>query len=55
MKCFFVVVGFVCVRGFDQKTRAPRPLLARLHFSENRLVRNNKKNAENLKEQKKIS
>ncbi|KAL4592073.1 hypothetical protein LXL04_005054 [Taraxacum kok-saghyz] len=24
--------GFVCVRGFDQKTRAPRPLMARLHF-----------------------
>ncbi|KAI3791823.1 hypothetical protein L2E82_05686 [Cichorium intybus] len=24
--------GFVCVRGFDQKSRAPRPLMARLHF-----------------------
>ncbi|CAI9778948.1 unnamed protein product [Fraxinus pennsylvanica] len=24
--------GFVCVRGFDWKTRAPRPLIARLHF-----------------------
>ncbi|KAK6933517.1 Demeter, RRM-fold domain, partial [Dillenia turbinata] len=24
--------GFVCVRGFDTKTRAPRPLVARLHF-----------------------
>ncbi|CAI9778950.1 unnamed protein product [Fraxinus pennsylvanica] len=24
--------GFVCVRGFDRKTRAPRPLIARLHF-----------------------
>ncbi|KAF4388032.1 hypothetical protein F8388_014715, partial [Cannabis sativa] len=24
--------GYVCVRGFDRTTRAPRPLLARLHF-----------------------
>ncbi|EYU35128.1 hypothetical protein MIMGU_mgv1a000089mg [Erythranthe guttata] len=24
--------GFVCVRGFDRKSRAPRPLIARLHF-----------------------
>ncbi|MQL78151.1 hypothetical protein Taro_010575 [Colocasia esculenta] len=24
--------GFVCVRGFDRKTRGPRPLMARLHF-----------------------
>lgn len=24
--------GFVCVRGFDRKFRAPRPLVARLHF-----------------------
>ncbi|CAM8916905.1 unnamed protein product [Rhodiola kirilowii] len=29
-QCFWR--GYVCVRGFDQKTRAPRPLLARLHF-----------------------
>ncbi|KAI3801100.1 hypothetical protein L1987_29202 [Smallanthus sonchifolius] len=29
-QCFWR--GFVCVRGFDQKTRAPRPLIARLHF-----------------------
>ncbi|KAF3434146.1 hypothetical protein FNV43_RR25249 [Rhamnella rubrinervis] len=28
--CFWK--GFVCVRGFDQTTRAPRPLMARLHF-----------------------
>ncbi|KAJ6727371.1 TRANSCRIPTIONAL ACTIVATOR DEMETER [Salix purpurea] len=28
--CFWK--GFVCVRGFDQITRAPRPLKARLHF-----------------------
>ncbi|KAJ6325565.1 hypothetical protein OIU76_012609 [Salix suchowensis] len=30
--------GFVCVRGFDQKTRAPRPLKARLHFPASRLI-----------------
>ncbi|XP_068658427.1 DNA glycosylase/AP lyase ROS1-like isoform X2 [Aristolochia californica] len=30
--------GFVCVRGFDQKTRAPRPLTARLHFPASKLV-----------------
>ncbi|OVA04643.1 HhH-GPD domain [Macleaya cordata] len=28
--CFWK--GFVCVRGFDQKTRAPRPLLIRFHM-----------------------
>ncbi|CAN8298027.1 unnamed protein product [Cochlearia groenlandica] len=28
--CFWK--GFICVRGFEQKTRAPRPLMARLHF-----------------------
>ncbi|KAJ4969867.1 hypothetical protein NE237_002966 [Protea cynaroides] len=31
--------GFVCVRGFDQKTRAPRPLMARLHFPASRLAK----------------
>ncbi|KAA8518624.1 hypothetical protein F0562_016098 [Nyssa sinensis] len=31
--------GFVCVRGFDQKTRAPRPLMARLHFPASKLTR----------------
>lgn len=31
--------GFVCVRGFDQKTRAPRPLMARLHFPASKLVK----------------
>ncbi|XP_071700920.1 DNA glycosylase/AP lyase ROS1-like [Rutidosis leptorrhynchoides] len=25
--------GFVCVRGFDQETRVPRPLMARLHLA----------------------
>ncbi|KAE8679434.1 Protein ROS1 [Hibiscus syriacus] len=33
--CFWK--GFVCVRGFDQKTRAPRPLMARLHFPASKL------------------
>ncbi|KAJ8532762.1 hypothetical protein K7X08_015651 [Anisodus acutangulus] len=31
--------GFVCVRGFDKKTRAPRPLMARLHFPASKLTR----------------
>nr|XP_043614167.1 DNA glycosylase/AP lyase ROS1-like [Erigeron canadensis] len=31
--------GFVCVRGFEQKTRAPRPLMARLHFPISHLKR----------------
>ncbi|KHN37846.1 Transcriptional activator DEMETER [Glycine soja] len=34
--------GFVCVRGFDQKERAPRPLQARLHFSASRLAKTEK-------------
>ncbi|KAL4560400.1 hypothetical protein LXL04_032551 [Taraxacum kok-saghyz] len=42
-QCFWR--GFVCVRGFDQKARAPRPLMARLHFPASRLV-SNKKNEE---------
>ncbi|KAK1425024.1 hypothetical protein QVD17_20367 [Tagetes erecta] len=29
--------GFVCVRGFDRKKRAPRPLRARLHIPASRL------------------
>ncbi|XP_048326250.2 transcriptional activator DEMETER isoform X1 [Ziziphus jujuba] len=33
--CFWK--GFVCVRGFDRKTRAPRPLIARLHFAASKL------------------
>ncbi|KAJ8478604.1 hypothetical protein OPV22_022331 [Ensete ventricosum] len=32
--------GFVCVRGFDRKTRAPRPLYARLHFPASKAPRN---------------
>ncbi|CAN0926320.1 DNA glycosylase/AP lyase ROS1 [Linum grandiflorum] len=29
--------GFVCVRGFERETRAPRPLMARLHFPASKL------------------
>ncbi|XP_015941185.1 transcriptional activator DEMETER isoform X1 [Arachis duranensis] len=36
-QCFWR--GFVCVRGFDQQTRAPRPLRARLHFPASRLTK----------------
>ncbi|KAI4300416.1 hypothetical protein L6164_033799 [Bauhinia variegata] len=32
--------GHVCVRGFDRKTRAPRPLMARLHFPASKLAKN---------------
>ncbi|GAB2272227.1 hypothetical protein Dimus_007048 [Dionaea muscipula] len=31
--------GYVCVRGFDQKTRAPRPLMARLHFPASKMTK----------------
>ncbi|OMO82072.1 hypothetical protein CCACVL1_12092 [Corchorus capsularis] len=31
--------GYVCVRGFDQKSRAPRPLIARLHFPASKLAK----------------
>ncbi|WOL08612.1 hypothetical protein Cni_G17365 [Canna indica] len=31
--------GFVCVRGFDRKTRAPRPLYARLHFPASKVTK----------------
>ncbi|XAR64632.1 DNA-(apurinic or apyrimidinic site) lyase [Bertholletia excelsa] len=40
--------GFVCVRGFDQKTRAPRPLMARLHFPASKLTRTRGNNDERL-------
>ncbi|KAK4279562.1 hypothetical protein QN277_011325 [Acacia crassicarpa] len=39
-QCFWR--GFVCVRGFDQKRRAPCPLRARLHFPVSRLNRGEK-------------
>ncbi|KAH7670754.1 Permuted single zf-CXXC unit domain-containing protein [Dioscorea alata] len=31
--------GFVCVRGFDRVTRAPRPLSRRLHFPASKVTR----------------
>uniref|UniRef100_A0A0D9Y1A0 HhH-GPD domain-containing protein n=1 Tax=Leersia perrieri TaxID=77586 RepID=A0A0D9Y1A0_9ORYZ len=34
--------GFVCVRGFDRTSRAPRPLYARLHFPASKITRNKK-------------
>lgn len=39
--------GFVCVRGFDRKTRAPRPLIARLHFPASKLAKGKGKIDEN--------
>ncbi|KAE8717042.1 DEMETER-like protein 2 [Hibiscus syriacus] len=41
--CFWK--GYVCVRGFDQKSRAPRPLMARLHFPASRMVKGKVKGA----------
>eukprot|EP00257_Ricinus_communis_P022239 XP_015581912.1 transcriptional activator DEMETER isoform X1 [Ricinus communis] len=37
--CFWK--GFVCVRGFDQQSRAPKPLMARLHFPASKLAKTN--------------
>ncbi|KAK4774617.1 hypothetical protein SAY86_009552 [Trapa natans] len=34
--------GFVCVRGFERATGAPRPLVARLHFSQSKLAKTKK-------------
>ncbi|KAL5700751.1 hypothetical protein ACHQM5_026159 [Ranunculus cassubicifolius] len=34
--CFWK--GYICVRGFDRTYRAPRPLLARLHFSASKVA-----------------
>ncbi|KAK3015860.1 hypothetical protein RJ639_005800 [Escallonia herrerae] len=31
--------GFVCVRGFDRETRAPRPLMARLHHPASKVAK----------------
>jgi len=36
--------GFVCVRGFDQKSRAPRPLKARLHFPASKMAKTKTEN-----------
>ncbi|XP_020972380.1 protein ROS1 isoform X2 [Arachis ipaensis] len=35
-QCFWR--GYVCVRGFDRATRAPRPLKARLHFPASKMA-----------------
>ncbi|KAJ1418870.1 Permuted single zf-CXXC unit [Sesbania bispinosa] len=35
--------GYVCVRGFERQTRAPRPLMARLHFPASKLPKNKDK------------
>nr|GMC86278.1 protein ROS1-like [Ipomoea batatas] len=43
--------GYVCVRGFDQKTRAPRPLMARLHFPASKLAKTKGKADETRHEQ----
>ncbi|KAF3771975.1 ROS1 protein [Nymphaea thermarum] len=43
--------GFVCVRGFDLKTRAPRPLVARFHFPASKQTRNQRTTARKLDEQ----
>ena len=42
-RCLYVFrtcAGFVCVRGFDRISRAPRPLYARLHFPASKITRN---------------
>ncbi|XP_009379777.2 DNA glycosylase/AP lyase ROS1 isoform X1 [Musa acuminata AAA Group] len=39
-QCFWR--GFVCVRGFDQRTRAPKPLYVRFHFPASKAPRNKK-------------
>ncbi|KAL6211493.1 hypothetical protein ACLB2K_016718 [Fragaria x ananassa] len=31
--------GYVCVRGFDRSTRAPKPLIARLHFPQSKMTK----------------
>ncbi|XP_074558371.1 protein ROS1A-like isoform X2 [Curcuma longa] len=40
--------GFVCVRGFDRKTRAPRPLYARLHIAASKAPKNDKQDKTKL-------
>ncbi|KAM5548653.1 transcriptional activator DEMETER-like [Rosa sericea] len=31
--------GYVCVRGFDRSTRAPKPLITRLHFPQSKMTK----------------
>ncbi|KAL8135862.1 DNA glycosylase/AP lyase ROS1-like [Apium graveolens] len=45
-RCFWK--GFVCVRGFDRESRAPRPLLARLHFPPSKVSKKNEKKEKNV-------
>lgn len=40
--CGLKHAGFVCVRGFEQETRAPRPLSSRLHFVASKLMKTKK-------------
>ncbi|XP_027111389.1 transcriptional activator DEMETER-like [Coffea arabica] len=40
-QCFWK--GFVCVRGFDRKSRAPRPLQRRLHETASKITKNKDK------------
>ncbi|XP_028777192.1 protein ROS1A isoform X2 [Neltuma alba] len=42
-QCFWR--GYVCVRGFERETRAPRPLMARLHFPASKLARSKEKSS----------
>ncbi|KAK4480405.1 hypothetical protein RD792_013477 [Penstemon davidsonii] len=41
------ITGFVCVRGFDRESRAPRPLKARLHFPASKMTKQNEQNKKN--------
>ncbi|XP_073114021.1 protein ROS1A isoform X3 [Elaeis guineensis] len=49
-QCFWR--GFVCVRGFDRRTRAPKPLYARLHLPASKAPRNKRAAAAAAKEDK---
>ncbi|XP_029117754.1 protein ROS1A isoform X3 [Elaeis guineensis] len=39
-QCFWR--GYICVRGFERETRAPKPLCARLHFPASKAPKNKK-------------
>ncbi|KAH7387117.1 hypothetical protein KP509_16G006200 [Ceratopteris richardii] len=39
--------GYVCVRGFDRKTRCPKPLVCRLHLCQSREQNKRNANSEN--------
>ncbi|RXH68602.1 hypothetical protein DVH24_030935 [Malus domestica] len=38
-KALAIAPRYVCVRGFERKTRAPRPLMARLHFPASKMTK----------------